>query len=151
MMINYNFLFLINLLVKCIKSILTSSLVRGIFAISLLSAGVFIYSTLFIQLIGSGTGMYSDQFEVNLFLNIKEILLLIWSNFSIVDENFFVMSIILYKNNVIWGFNEDRIRKNKLRNSIRFFSDPASSSSSLNIISKDSKNIIGFTKKNNLI
>lgn len=69
---------------------LTSSLVRRLCAISLLSAGVLIINTFYIQLIGSGTGMYSGLFEVGALSNsmslfiliISGILLLIWPNIS---------------------------------------------------------------------
>ena len=67
---------------------LTSSLVRRLCAISLLSAGVLIINTFYIQLIGSGTGMYSGLLEVSLLSNIislfiliiSSILFLIWPN-----------------------------------------------------------------------
>jgi len=64
--------------------------VRRLCAISLLSAGVLIINTFYIQLIGSGTGMYSGLFEVGALSNsmslfiliISGILLLIWPNIS---------------------------------------------------------------------
>ena len=63
---------------------------RRLCAISLLSAGVLIINTFYIQLIGSGTGMYSGLFEVGALSNsmslfiliISSILLLIWPNIS---------------------------------------------------------------------
>ena len=63
---------------------------RRILTISLLSAGVLIINTFYIQLIGSGTGMYSGLFEVGALSNsmslfiliISGILLLIWPNIS---------------------------------------------------------------------
>jgi len=76
---------------------LTSSLVRRLCAISLLSAGVLIINTFYIQLIGSGTGMYSGLFEVGALSNsmslfiliVSGILLLIWPNISqLVNPNF---------------------------------------------------------------
>jgi len=88
--------------------------VRRILTISLLSAGVLIINTFYIQLIGSGTGMYSYQFEIEVFLNIKEILFLIWSNVShlfwidnLLYDNFIGMSLIVYKNGTNEILNEN--------------------------------------------
>ena len=87
---------------------------RRILTISLLSAGVLIINTFYIQLIGSGTGMYSYQFEIEVFLNIKEILFLIWSNVShlfwidnLLYDNFIGMSLIVYKNGTNEILNEN--------------------------------------------
>ena len=59
---------------------LTSSVLRRITAISFLSAVVLIYNKLYIQLIGSGTGLYSGLLEVSLLSNIISLFILIISS-----------------------------------------------------------------------
>jgi len=85
-------IFLLSL--NVINQNLTSSLIRRITAITFICAGVLIINTFYIQSIGSGTGMYSGLFEVNVLSNgislfiliISSLLLLIWPNISQVRQ-----------------------------------------------------------------
>jgi len=59
---------------------LTSSLIRRITAITFICAGVLVINTFYIQSIGSGTGMYSGLFEVNVLSNGMSLFILIISS-----------------------------------------------------------------------
>ena len=80
------FILIISLSLPFIKNNITSSLVRRVSAISFLCTGVLVFNTLHIQLIGSGIGLYSGLFQVNILTNtislflvlVSATILLIW-------------------------------------------------------------------------
>ena len=73
-----------------LKNLLTSVMVRRINAIAFIYAGVLAFNTLYIQSIGSGIGIYSGLFKVNIISNfiaffillISSIIIIIWPNLN---------------------------------------------------------------------
>ena len=75
-MIVINIIFIIFILyLNYFKSNLNSSVIRRITAISFLYSGVLCLNTLYIQLIGSGVGMYSGLIEINLLFYILSLIM----------------------------------------------------------------------------
>jgi NADH-ubiquinone oxidoreductase chain 2 len=84
------FFIIISMSLPFIKNLLISSsiIIRRLCAIAFLYAGVLLINTLYIQLIGSGIGLYSGLFQINLLSNLfslfilllSAIILLIWPN-----------------------------------------------------------------------
>ena len=115
-MIVINIIFIIFILyLNYFKSNLNSSVIRRITAISFLYSGVLCLNTLYIQLIGSGVGMYSGLIEINiltnvfnlLILTISSILLLVWPSlnlykdkkmFKIIKTNYNYNNILFFRN-----------------------------------------------------
>lgn len=83
------FIFILLISLSFIKNNLNASLIRRLCAISFICAGVLIINTLKIQEIGSGIGLYSGMFQLNLISNsisffllvISAIIILMWPNF----------------------------------------------------------------------
>lgn len=84
------FFLIISMSLPFIKNLLISSsiIIRRLCAIAFLYAGVLLLNTLYIQLIGSGIGLYSGLFQINLLSNLfsffilllSAIILFIWPN-----------------------------------------------------------------------
>lgn len=83
------FIFILLISLPFIKNNLNASLIRRLCAISFICASVLITNTLKIQEIGSGIGLYSGMFQLNLITNsisffllvISAIIILMWPNF----------------------------------------------------------------------
>ena len=73
------FIFILLISLPFIKNNLNASLIRRLCAISFICTGVLVINTLNIQQIGSGIGLYSGMFQINLISNSISLLLLVVS------------------------------------------------------------------------
>ena len=73
------FIFILLISLPFIKNNLNASLIRRLCAISFICASVLITNTLKIQEIGSGIGLYSGMFQLNLITNSISFFLLVIS------------------------------------------------------------------------
>ena len=111
------FFFVLYLSLPSLKHLLISEMVRRINAIALLYAGVLSLHALFIQSIGSGIGVFSGLFQVNILSNLFAFfILLVGSIIIFLWLNFYKMGI----KNITYNYIENNLKSNNFNLIILF-------------------------------